>query len=92
MRQLVDGFAKHLRALEALGQPVESWDTLVNYIILNKLDPTTRGDWECKNTNTKFPSTEDLTNFLNERYTLLENLSSSGSKTKSLVSRTTLKC
>ncbi|XP_072400699.1 uncharacterized protein [Diabrotica undecimpunctata] len=38
IRNLIDKFCSNLRALEALEQPVEHWDALLKYILLEKLD------------------------------------------------------
>ncbi|KAJ8981408.1 hypothetical protein NQ317_010347 [Molorchus minor] len=73
LRQLVDGFTKHFRALEVLEQPVKHWDTLLIYIISEKLDFRTRRDWESKN-NKKLPSTDDLILYLRDRCSLLEKI------------------
>lgn len=69
LRQLLDGITKYLRALQALGQLAESWNTLIVYIISNNLDP--------KNIKAKLPSTDELINFQRKVY-FLENLYSSG--------------
>lgn len=76
LRQLLDNTVKHLRSLKALGQPTESWDTLIIYILSNKMDPLTRRDWEtCKYKN-DIPIMEDLENFLKHKCDVLECIDS----------------
>lgn len=42
LRYLLNHFLKYLRSLKALGQPTDTWDTLLIYVISNKFDPTTK--------------------------------------------------
>nr|CAI5839603.1 unnamed protein product [Callosobruchus analis] len=46
LRQLTDNLQKHLRSLASLGKPVESWSTLLIYLITKKLDFASKGAWE----------------------------------------------
>lgn len=46
LRKLLDTFNKNLRALTALGEPTETWDTMLIYILSNKLDTTTKREFE----------------------------------------------
>ncbi|XP_056643852.1 uncharacterized protein LOC130449836 [Diorhabda sublineata] len=87
LRQLFDGFIKHTRALEVLEQPVKHWDTLLIYIISNKLDSITRRDWEKKQKAETLPSLTELTTFLREKCALLERISPSTSYDKNIKSK-----
>ena len=74
LRKLIDNFSKNIRALNALGQPTDSWDTLLVYIVSSKLDAVTKRQFEeamNKNTN---PTINDLIGFLEERCQLLETI------------------
>ena len=58
---------KHVRALEALKEPVNQWDTLLVEIIKQKLNPCIREKWEdssCESTN---PTFKELITFLQRR-------------------------
>lgn len=46
LKGMIDDLHKNLRALEALGEPVKHWDTLLIHIITQKLDKTTYREWE----------------------------------------------
>lgn len=46
LKRLIDQVNKNLRALESLGEPVKQWDTLLIYIITQKLDSKTYREWE----------------------------------------------
>lgn len=77
LRDLLDGFNKHLRALEILDQPVDQWDTLVIHIIAGKVDPITRREWEVRNAQLENPSLSELRNLLKDKCRILETLRSS---------------
>lgn len=69
-RSLVDLVRSHVRALNALDQPVQYWDTIISYIVTSKLDFATRRDWEnevSKIEHDELPSLEDLMKFLENR-------------------------
>ncbi|XP_013149246.1 PREDICTED: uncharacterized protein LOC106111652 [Papilio polytes] len=96
IKQLIDQLKKNLRALEALGEPVEYWDTLLIYLTTKKLDPRTYREWEefkgrtDEDTSKKF---SEFMKFLRSRADLLETLELSHinpiksiSKFKSMVS------
>ncbi|XP_033222716.1 uncharacterized protein LOC117176571 [Belonocnema kinseyi] len=72
---LLDNVQKRIRALRALEQPVEQWDTLLIFIIREKLNHYTREKWEETVGSTKLPSLNDMTSFL-ERRSLIENTQS----------------
>lgn len=45
-RSFVDHMQKHLRALQILGEPIESWDSFLVVLLRNKLNNFLRGRWE----------------------------------------------
>ncbi|KOB77857.1 putative bel12 ag transposon polyprotein, partial [Operophtera brumata] len=89
LRNLIDTILKNLRALKLLGEPVDSWDTLIIYIIVTKLDKTTEREWEqYKTTNLKqsgdsksIMKVEVLLAFLKDRADMLETLFASHAST-----------
>ena len=72
VRALLDNIQKRLRALKALKQPVDYWDTLIVYIIKNKLNNYLLEKWEETVGSTRLPSLKDMTTFLEQR-SLIEN-------------------
>nr|CAH7739803.1 unnamed protein product [Callosobruchus chinensis] len=78
LRQLTDNLQKHLRSLASLGEPVESWSTMLIYLITKKLDFASERAWEEYIISKKIISptiTDDLIKFLNQRCQLLEAIS-----------------
>lgn len=78
IRKLIDTVNKHLRALQTLKQPTETWDTLIIYLISTKLDNITAREWEQYKTE-DLPTLENLKQFLKSRADLLETLEQSKS-------------
>lgn len=73
MRQLADTIQKHIRALKLLGQPTESWDALLLYLLSSKLDLVTRREWETKNSiKTHDPTFVEFCENLNQKCQILE--------------------
>lgn len=75
LRSLCDSLQKHLRALEMLKQPVQSWDLIVLHILSNKLDYSTNKEWETllsKKGESEMPSVNEFIDFLHQRCMLLE--------------------
>lgn len=72
IRNLLDNMQVHLRALTALGEPVDKWDSLMIYIITSKLDRYTHREWEKGISGNKMPKLEDLLEFLRKRHQVLE--------------------
>lgn len=73
LRQFIDGIQTHTRALQSLQQPVKEWDTILIYLLTNKLDIQTRKEWE---TNTgkrvDMPTLNELISFLEDKCQTLE--------------------
>lgn len=86
LRKLIDTILKNIRALKLLGEPTDSWDTLIIYIVVSKLDNVTEREWEQhKSTLLRGDSTakltlNDLLGFLKDRADMLETLIVSHSK------------
>lgn len=84
IRKVIDTILRNLRALSSLGEPTESWDTLIIYLVVSKLDSSTEREWEdYKGTlisNTQSEGTkrklklDDLLTFLRNRADLLETI------------------
>jgi hypothetical protein len=70
LRQFIDAINRNMRALQALKQPVEHWDTILLYLITNKLDFVAKRDWELLMGNKAhdiLPTMQELLNFLSSR-------------------------
>ncbi|KAL0830099.1 hypothetical protein ABMA28_003556 [Loxostege sticticalis] len=75
IRYLIDTTNKNLRALSALEQPTQHWDTLIIHIMSEKLDAVTHRQWEeHRNNLSDFPSLNNFIQFLSNRADLLETL------------------
>lgn len=46
IRKLIDAVLRNLRALNSLDEPTDSWDTLLVYMVVSKLDSSTEREWE----------------------------------------------
>ena len=75
IRSLLDHVQKRIRALKALNQPVDQWDTLLIFIIREKLNNYTREKWEESVGSTALPCLKDMISFL-ERRSLIEKTQS----------------
>lgn len=84
LRHIIDTTNKNLRALSTLDQPVQHWDTLIIYIMTNKLDNVTSREWEeHRNSLSDPPTLTVFINFISNRADLLETLEESNRHTKS---------
>lgn len=63
----------HLRALAALGLPVEHWDAMVINLV-EGLDVESRGLWESSRASASLPSVREYLAFLNQRCLNLESI------------------
>lgn len=65
LRLLVDNISQYTQSLIKLGQPVESWSTIIIYIILPKIDKGSRREWESKrSTIENFPTLTEFIDYL----------------------------
>lgn len=73
LKQFIDGIQTHTRALESLQEPVNKWDTILIYILGNKLDIQTREEWESVTAKrTDRLKLKELIGFLEEKCQMLE--------------------
>lgn len=98
LRHIYNIITNKLAALKNLGQPVDEWGTLLETIIVNKLDSETKQEWEVcvvKKENqmasedcdfdiseVPLPTLQTFINFLNEQCRLLEAKEAKGSQSK----------
>lgn len=74
LRKLVDHFQKHIRALTTLGEPTDSWGTLLIHLITSKLDAKTKRAWESSISTNSMPTLKNLLDFLIKQCVFLETL------------------
>ncbi|XP_076396216.1 uncharacterized protein LOC105664283 [Megachile rotundata] len=67
LRTLKEKALMHVNALKALQVPVDSWDAILVYIIIQKLDKATRRTWERTLENNQMPKFTELIAFLNKQ-------------------------
>lgn len=77
LRHLIDNTNNNLLALKALGEPTDSWDTLITYLLTSKLDNNTQREWERKMNNIQGDvALRDMINFLENHCKYLERTTS----------------
>jgi len=73
LRKLLDTTIENTRALKVLGQPVDQWNFILMYIVVDKLDPDpSRCNWELSTSSSSPPNFEELKTFLDQRCRALE--------------------
>lgn len=72
LRHLVNTFTDAVRALKALNEPTNGWPYLIVFLLVSKLDPKTKHDWEMTLSGNDIPTFEQLVTFLEPRYRALE--------------------
>jgi hypothetical protein len=66
LRQLIDKVDLHLKVLNTLDAPTETWDLLIIHLIELKLDAFTMREWETTNKKT-MPTLKDMYAYLKDR-------------------------
>lgn len=72
LRKLHHHIASHVRALKALGQPVQHWDAWLVTLVCIQLDPITAGEWQLRQNNKELPTYADIELFLSKRVSAYE--------------------
>lgn len=73
LRTLLDTTSDAITALKNIKRPVEHWDDLIVFILVQKLDKVTRREWEFKQGDTTAnPTFQELESFLSARIRALE--------------------
>lgn len=72
LRQIADGTARHIRALQALKRPADSWDDLIIYILSSKIDSITVRLWQTSLKEKEIPTLKQFLTFLHNRCQVLE--------------------
>lgn len=87
LRKLLDEFSTHILALEALGQNVHDWNTILVSIITQKLDHVTKREWETTTNSEEFPTLNDIKTFLKKKCEVLEKLETANKRGHNLHNR-----
>lgn len=74
LRSLSDTFQAHLRALHSLGEPTHSWSSILQYVIIDKLNYQSKREWEIETVKLESIQNATLIEFLEKRCTLLEKI------------------
>jgi hypothetical protein len=75
LRELLDTVNTNMAALESLNIPVASWDAVIVLIIFQKLDYSTKREWQMTLDNSiRIPTYKKRIQFLEKRCTVLEAL------------------
>lgn len=83
IRTLLNGINKNLRSLEALNDPVVSWDTIVIFFMTSKLDPVTAREWQEQKPKNELATLEEFKLFIKSKAELLETLEATSKESKS---------
>ncbi|CAG9133368.1 unnamed protein product [Plutella xylostella] len=95
LRKLIDTVLRNLRALQTLHEPTSHWDTLLIYLIVNKLDESSEREWEqhkgtlLSNSESNKLKLDDLMTFLRNRADFLEMINANQSNSKVTVKQVT---
>ena len=73
LRKLLESTNEHVQALEALRLPVNHWDAILVYWLLEKLDAESRKQFELAHPGTDVLTCKELTTFMDRRSRALES-------------------
>lgn len=73
LRQIADGAAKHMHALQALRRPTSHWDDLMVHILSGKLDSLSMREWQNTLTTNELPTLKQFLDFTTHRCHMLES-------------------
>lgn len=76
LRTLIDDTKESLQSIETIGINIQTWDSIIVYIIQSKLDPNTLKEWESHLHGSKeLPTVDQLTDFLETEFRIHETTS-----------------
>lgn len=67
LRDMIDTVNRSLRQLSAIGTPVQHWDHIIVHLMLQRVSPKTRSEWENQHDLTEMPSLKDAMKFMERR-------------------------
>ncbi|XP_065087475.1 uncharacterized protein LOC135709180 [Ochlerotatus camptorhynchus] len=74
LHSLVEKFEANVKVLYQLGERTEYWDILLIRMLIIRLDPTTRRDWEEYSSTKDAITFKELTSFIQRRVTVLQSI------------------
>ncbi|XP_076661119.1 uncharacterized protein LOC143364992 [Halictus rubicundus] len=75
LREFIDDATNHRVALMSLGEPIETWDTMLVPLLSRKLDQVSMREWEKRIiSQSKMPSFSQFSAFIEERSKYLANI------------------
>ncbi|XP_058817515.1 uncharacterized protein LOC131680822 [Topomyia yanbarensis] len=75
LHELVDDFERHTKVLKQLGEPTDSWSTILEHLLCTRLHHETLNMWEDHASTLEEPSYSKLVEFLQRRMRVLESIS-----------------
>ncbi|XP_055590912.1 uncharacterized protein LOC129742994 [Uranotaenia lowii] len=72
---VVDEFERHIKVLRQLGEPTDSWSTILEHLLCLRLDDCTLKAWEDFASTVENPDYSCLIDFLHRRIRVLESMS-----------------
>ena len=81
LRKLVDNTMECIRSLKVMKVPVDQWDIIISFLIVDKLDRESKQQWELNIKSGEIPPLKELVEFLDQRSRALSNLTHRGQKT-----------
>lgn len=75
LHAIVDDFERHVKILGQLGEPVESWSTILEHILCTRLHDDTLKAWEDYASTLNAVTYKSLVEFLQRRMRVLESIS-----------------
>uniref|UniRef100_A0A2S2QB76 Uncharacterized protein n=1 Tax=Sipha flava TaxID=143950 RepID=A0A2S2QB76_9HEMI len=84
LRQFSDNLRGHLAALKTLNQRPSEWGPLLLHVVCSKLDTDTISEWEIKTPIDELAKVDDLIEFLDSRFRVLEAVESAKNMNKSV--------
>lgn len=63
LRQLIDITKSNLKALDSMDQQTNTWDSMIIYIVVQKLDSKTKREWELFSSSKQLPKLNQLYDF-----------------------------
>lgn len=64
LQRLYHHITSNINALQALGQPIESWDTWLVTLVCNRMDRVTVGEWHVQYNKKDLPEFKEIKVFL----------------------------
>lgn len=75
LREMIDTVNRSLRQLKAIGTPVDYWDHIIIHLMLQRVSPKTRSEWENQHDLTEMPTLKDAMKFMERRARSIINVS-----------------